>query len=453
MLIARLLATKFAVDVFEAGDHIGGHAHSVDVDIPHQASGRSGVQGVSADVAFMVLNRRTYPNFCKVLSILGVDTQESDMSLSVRCFRSGLEYQGSSLNGVFAQRRNLIRAAFYRMLRDIVRFNSLAREFCESPDGGLSLGGFLDNANLGREFREQYLYPMSAAIWSTDPAGMAAFPAKFILGFLRNHGLLQINDRPQWLTIAGRSRRYVAALTSQMDGQIFVRTPIIGVSADGNQVQVTSRDLASGNQVVSNYDHVVFATHADQTLNLLKDSSPLEKAVLGGFPYQPNEAVLHTDMSVLPVRKRAWASWNYHIPEQTSDRVSVTYDLNRLQSLGLSHPLCLTLNPNCSIDSTKVIRRFEFQHPVFSAESIRSQQRFAEINHQRGISYCGAYWGYGFHEDGVNSALAAAKPFGLDLQDLRRPVLQSSGRAPSARLQTIASGSSASDSGASSVTA
>ncbi len=404
-LAARILSTAHEVDVFEGGARVGGHAHTVDV----HAYGRT----ISADVAFMVLNRRTYPNFCRMLELLGVETQVSDMSLSVRCWRTGLEYQGSSLNGLFSQRRNLLRGSFYRMLLDVVRFNRKAIKFCDSGNDRRLLGEFLNDIHVGSEFRQQYLIPMSASIWSANPASLYRFPAKFILGFLRNHGLLQLKDRPQWLTIADRSRNYVAELLQPIKDRIFLNSPVREVRRIDGAVR-----LCFDHRKPAEYDHVVLAAHADQSLRMLVDASETEREVLMGFPYQSNAAVLHTDASVLPVRKRAWASWNYHIPETLTNQVSVTYDLNRLQSLGLPRPLCLTLNPNCAIDEAKILQRFEFQHPVFSQEAVESQKRFDEINARNRVSFCGAYWGYGFHEDGVNSALAVASRFGLCLKSL-----------------------------------
>jgi predicted NAD/FAD-binding protein len=403
-LAARILSARHEVDVFESASHLGGHAQTFGT----HAYGTE----IAADVAFMVLNRRTYPNFCRMLELLGVPTQVSDMSLSVRCLRTGLEYQGSSLNGLFAQRRNLVRPSFYRMLTDILHFNRVATEFCQSGDEQTLLGEFLDAVGVGAEFREQYFVPMSAAIWSADPTRLNDFPAKFILGFCRNHGLLQLTDRPQWLTIAGRSRNYVTELMRPLRDRILLNSPVVGVRRIDGGVRLRLRDREL------DYDHVILATHADQSLRILNDASPVEREILAGFEYQSNTAVLHTDSSVLPTRQRAWASWNYHISTATSNRASVTYDLNRLQTLGLPGPLCLTLNPNIPIVEDKILHRFEFEHPVFTRESTESQTRFAEINGQNNVSFCGAYWGYGFHEDGVNSALAVTGPFGLDLETL-----------------------------------
>lgn len=408
-LAARLLATENQVDLFEAGSHPGGHAHTVRTEAYDRE--------VEADVAFMVLNRRTYPHLCRMFELLGVDTQPSDMSLSVRCRKTGLEYQGSSLSGLFSQRRNLIRPSFLGMLRDIVRFNKRAIEFCEDPDDGVLLGEFLDRLRLGKPFRDHYLVPMSAAIWSADPTVLDQFPARFILGFFLNHGLLQLRDRPQWLTVAGRSQSYVAELLRPLGERVFLNCPVTGVRRVEAGVRLSFHDRDP-----ADYDHVVLACHADQSLAILEDASEAERDVLSGFPYQPNSGVLHTDESLLPSSRRAWASWNYHIPDRPNRQVSVTYDLNRLQRLGLPGPLCLTLNADEEIDPAKVLQRFTFTHPIFSMKSIESQRRFGEINCVSGVSYCGAYWGYGFHEDGVNSALAAVRDFGLTLEDLQRPV-------------------------------
>lgn len=408
---ARILSTAHRVDVFESSSHLGGHAQTIETN----AYGRR----VAADVAFMVLNRRTYPNFCRMLDRLQVGTQGSDMSLSVRCLGTGLEYQGSSLSGLFAQRSNLARPSFYRMLIDIVRFNRRSIEFCKSPDESMLLGEFLDQIGVGPEFRRRYLIPMSAAIWSSDPACLDGFPAKFILGFFHNHGLLQLRDRPQWLTIANRSRDYVSALMDPIRERVYLNSPVREVRRVNRCVRLSFVD-----QQPRDYDHVVLATHADQSLAMLSDATETERDVLSGFPYQSNTAVLHTDESVLPRRRRAWASWNYHISETATNRASVTYDLNRLQRLGLPGPLCLTLNSCVEIDRHKILQRFEFQHPVFSRKSIESQRRFSEINGHRGISFCGAYWGYGFHEDGVNSALSVTRAFGLELDALTRPAIQ-----------------------------
>ncbi|MDB4676667.1 FAD-dependent oxidoreductase [bacterium] len=408
-IAARLLASEHQIDMFESNGYIGGHAKTVQV----KAYG----QVVSADVAFMVLNRQTYPNFCELLELLGVEIQDSDMSLSVRCKQTGLEYQGSSLNGVFSQRRNLLDWRFHQMLLHILRFNREARAFCEQGDDRKLLGDFLDELGLGAMFREKYLLPMSAAIWSADPECLEKFPAKFILGFFKNHGLLQLRNRPQWLTLKDRSKNYVSELMRPISHRIQVNSRVQEVKRLGTGVEVT---------VVGEkpklYDHVVLACHADTALAALSDATEAERELLSCFPYQENHAVLHTDISCLPRRPAAWASWNYHLPEDGTDCVSVTYDLNRLQSLRLPGPLCLTLNPSDKIAAEKVIAEYRFSHPAFTMDSIDAQRQFASVSGVHGVSFCGAYWGYGFHEDGLKSALAVGRQFGLEFDDLFRPV-------------------------------
>ncbi len=411
---ARMLAVEHCVDLFESDNHVGGHAKTVSV----KAYGQS----VSADVAFMVLNERTYPNLCQLFKILGVETQDSDMSLSVRCQRTALEYQGSSLNGLFTQRANLIRPAFYKMLGQIIRFNREATAYCVRGNERTLLGEFLDEIGMSPMFREKYLLPMSAAIWSADPACLEAFPAKFILGFFKNHGLLQIRDRPQWKTVSGRSRQYVSALMKPLLHRVHLQSPVESVRRVKNPSGGDHVELTIAGEQPRVYDHVIFACHADQALSLLQDASEEEQRILSCFPYQSNRAILHTDPSCLPSHKRAWASWNYHIPTQERDCVSVTYDLNRLQQLGLPGPLCLTLNPSDPIDPNCVLNEFSFTHPAFSIDSIDAQRQHSRISGVRGVSFCGAYWGYGFHEDGLKSAIMVAKQFGLELDDISREV-------------------------------
>lgn len=409
-LVARLLSPHHEVDLFEAADHIGGHAQTVDVECfgSHY----------SLDVAFMVFNNRTYPNFSRLLDQLNVYSNDSDMSFSVQCERTGLEYQGSSLNGLFAQRSNVLRPGFYRMLGDILRFNRHAIQYVSRGTDDLLLGEFLDANRLGRRFRDQYLLPMAAAIWSARPECLCDFPARFILGFFHNHGLLQLRDRPQWKTVRGGSRVYVDALLQPIRDRVRLGCPVDRVARHPNHVTVFPK-----HRPPETYDHVVLATHADQTLEMLADASQRERDVLACFPYQENEAILHVDGSHLPRHRRAWASWNYHIPRNHHRMVSVTYDLNRLQRLGAPRPICLTLNPSRSVRGQDVIRHFVFHHPLFSLDAIQAQRRFGEISGHRRTHFCGAYWGHGFHEDGVNSALAVAEYFGADLGSLGKSPL------------------------------
>ncbi len=403
-LAARLLSTEHDVTVFEAQHYVGGHANTVDVELDDTT--------FAVDTGFMVFNRRTYPHFCRLLDLLGVASQPSDMSFSVQCGRTGLEYQGSSLNGLFAQRLNCIRPSFLRMLADVIRFN--ARGMAASRDGSLrddqTVGEFLRDCRVGSKFVHQYLIPMSAAIWSSRPEDILEFPARFMIGFFANHGLMQLRDRPQWRTILGGSRTYLQALLKPLESRIQLNAPIRAVQRAGGTVVVTRHDGSE-----ETFDDVVLATHADQALKLLQDPSPTERDVLAAFPYRKNRAVLHTDHTMLPKRRGAWASWNYHIPAGHTQAASVTYDLSRLQNHASSTPILLTLNPTREIREEQILREFTYAHPGYASGSMPAQRRFDEISGRRHIHFCGAYWGYGFHEDGVNSALAVAKHFGIGL--------------------------------------
>ncbi len=401
LLAARLLCDFYDVCVYEAADYVGGHANTVDVELQGER--------FAVDTGFMVFNERTYPKFCQLLSMLSVPSRDGDMSFSVQCERTGLEYQGSSINGLFAQRRNLARPAFWRMLADIGRFNAAARRYLRNAESETRLGDFLDRGRYGRGFREQYLLPMIAAIWSAPPSALLDFPALFILRFFDNHGLLQLVDRPQWKTIRGGSRRYVAALTEPFRERIRTGAAVTSVTRHASHVAIES---CAG---VERFDAVIMATHADQSLRLLRDADHVEQAVLASFPYQQNEAVLHTDTSLLPSRRAAWASWNYRVARQPERPASVTYDLSRLQRIDSPQPILLTLNPTARIDSGRIHGRFTYHHPVFSLQSIAAQQHFDAINGRRRSYFCGAYRFHGFHEDGVASALEVAAHFGKGL--------------------------------------
>ncbi len=401
-LVARLLHQEHQVDLFEAKGYPGGHTNTVEF----QAWGKSWY----ADTGFMVFNERTYPNFIRMLRMLQVDWQDSDMSFSVRCERTGLEFQGSSLNGLFAQRSNLLRPSFYGMLRDVLRFNRHAPRLLEDESETLTLGQYLDRENFGQEFIDHYLIPMTAAIWSARPRAVLDFPARFLVAFFRNHGLLQLRNRPRWKTITGGARSYVARLLEPLRDRLHLNSPVVRVARLEDRVEVTTD---SGR--TERFDKVVFATHADQSLQVLADADPLEREILGAFAYQPNETVLHTDISLLPQRRRAWASWNYHVALDRDLPVAVTYDLSRLQRIDSPEPILVTLNPHGRVDPSKVIRTIEYHHPAYGLDSRQAQLRHDEINGRRHSYFCGAYWGYGFHEDGVDSALAVARCFGKDL--------------------------------------
>lgn len=396
-VVARRLHREHAITVFEAGDHIGGHAHT------HTLESNGGRYEV--DTGFIVFNDWTYPNFIALLAELGVEAQPSSMSFSVRNEASGLEYNGTTLNTLFAQRRNLLRPSFYRMLRDILRFNREAPASLDSA-AEIALGRYLEGHRYSREFIDDYLVPMGAAIWSTDPARMLAFPARYFVRFFHNHGMLSVDARPQWRAIRGGSARYVEKLVAPFRGRIRLNTPVEAVRRMPDRVLVKARGAEA-----ERFDHVFLACHSDQALRLLADATPREREVLGAIPYQENEAVLHTDTSVLPRSRRAWAAWNYHVLREQGAPVALTYNMNILQSLEARDTFCVTLNRNQCIAPAKIIKRLVYHHPLYTPAGVAAQRRQHEVNGVRRTYFCGAYWRYGFHEDGVVSALDALRHF------------------------------------------
>ncbi|MBN2292612.1 MAG: FAD-dependent oxidoreductase, partial [Pirellulales bacterium] len=348
MLAARLLAEDHEVHCFEANDYFGGHTNTIEVS----AFDRS----FAVDTGFMVFNHRTYPDFLRMLRLLEIPERDSDMSFSVRCRRTGLEYQGSSLNGLFAQRRNLLSPMFYRMLYDVLRFNRKALELINREEDTITLGDFLDRNRFSTQFVDNYLVPMGASIWSARPRDFRDFPARFIIGFFDNHGLLTLRNHPQWKTIPGGAIRYARALMSPLVDRVRLSCPVESVRRDGAHVFITTPKGPP-----EQFDAAVLAAHADQTLGMLSDASPAEREILGAFPYQVNEAVVHTDVSLLPKCQRAWASWNCCIPTESGRPVILTYNLNRLQGHESPGPICLTLNCPEAIDPAKILRRIVYQ--------------------------------------------------------------------------------------------
>jgi predicted NAD/FAD-binding protein len=403
------LARCHDITVFEADERIGGHTNTIDVE---QDDTRYAV-----DTGFIVFNERTYPHFIALLDRLGVGWQDSDMSFSVQHQGNGLEYKGSTLNSLFAQRRNLVRPSFYRMIREILRFNREAPELLMSGAQDISLDNYLDQRGYSREFTDHFILPMGAAIWSARPAEMGVMPARFFVRFFSNHGLLSVNDRPTWRVIKGGSNRYVEKLVAGHRDRIRLNSPVESVRRLPSQVEVKVKG-----QEAEVFDQVFIACHADQALKMLADPTPQECEVLGQFRYQDNEAVLHTDASLMPSRKLAWAAWNYHIPARSQDRVALTYNMNILQSIKAPVEFCVTLNHSHAIAEEKVIRKIQYSHPVFTPGAVAAQSRHAEINGARQTYYCGAYWRYGFHEDGVVSALAALRHFEERIQHEERNI-------------------------------
>jgi predicted NAD/FAD-binding protein len=395
---AYRLRSEHDITVFEAGDHVGGHTHTHVIE----DAGRE----VSVDTGFIVFNDWTYPNFIALLTELGVESQESEMSFSVKCRASGLEYNGTTLNSLFAQRSNIVRPSFLRMIRDILRFNREAPALLEPAARDITLGEYLQEHAYSKEFIRNYILPMGAAVWSASPTTMQQFPARYFVRFFHNHGMLSVDNRPTWRTIRGGSARYVEKLTAPFRERIRLNAPVESVRRLPHHILVKPQWGEA-----EHFDRVFFACHSDQALRLLSDATPLEREVLGAIPYQKNDVVLHTDTSVLPKRKLAWAAWNYHLVAQEQDRVAVTYHMNILQRLQTSTPLLVTLNMSDAIDPSKIIKRLSYGHPVFTPQGVAAQARQSEINGLDRAYFCGAYWRYGFHEDGVVSALNALAHF------------------------------------------
>jgi len=397
------LDAEHDVTLFEAGDHVGGHTATVDVEW------EGGTYAV--DTGFIVFNDWTYPNFIALLDELDVPWQFSNMSFSLSCERSGLEYNGTSLNSLFAQRRNIVNPSFLRMIADILRFNRESKAFLR--DGGRqdpleSLAAYLKRGRYSPQFVERYILPMGRAIWSAPQAGMLEFPARFFIEFFERHGFLNISDRPVWRTVKGGSREYVRRMLSRLRARVRVATPVTGIRRLPGQVVVRTATDAE------HFDAVFIAAHADQALGMLEDADKAERDVLGSFPFAFNETVLHTDASVLPRRPLARAAWNYHLLAEPQEAVAVTYDMNVLQAIDAPVRFLVSLNHTRAIDEKKILRRFAYHHPVYLPSGVAAQARHREVNGARRTYYCGAYWRNGFHEDGVVSALDALAHFGND---------------------------------------
>jgi predicted NAD/FAD-binding protein len=398
LVAAHLLHPRHEVTVFEAAAYAGGHTNTVRVDTTYETHW--------VDTGFIVFNDRNYPRFERLLRRLGVRWQPSDMSFGVADERGDLEYNSVSPNGLFAKRAHLVTPWFWRMLAEVRRFQREARLLLES-DADPALGHWLEARGFSEAFVERLIVPQAAAVWSADPRQMWSFPARFLAEFFDNHGMLSLRGRPGWRTVAGGSHRYVEALVRPWRDRLRLSTPVAAVHRHGDHVTVTPR----GGEP-ERFDHVVMATHSDQALRMLADASDREHEVLGALPYQANEAVLHTDTALLPRRRRAWASWNYHLLDTPTGRTTVTYHMNRLQQLRAEREFCVTLNRTDAIDSEKIIATIAYDHPVYTAEGQRARARHHEISGRARTHFCGAYWGWGFHEDGVASAVRVAERLG-----------------------------------------
>jgi predicted NAD/FAD-binding protein len=412
LVAAHLLQREHEIVIYEANAYAGGHANTVRVDTAHESH--------DVDTGFIVMNDRNYPNFTRLLDRLGVARQPTHMSFSVKGEDEDFEYAGTP-GGLFCQPRNMLSPRFQRMILELLRFNRelrgmLARSASAGePHSEESLQEFLERRRFSRVFVERLIVPQVSAVWSADPRQMHSFPVRFMAEFFANHGMLGFRDRPRWSTIAGGSVRYVDALLAPFRERVRLSTPVRSITRHPDHVEILAgspHDGAAGER----YDQVVIATHSDQALRMLDDPSPQEAELLGAIPYQRNEAVLHTDSSLLPRRQRARAAWNFHLLREPKPVSTVTYYMNHLQRLRADRDFCVTLNRTEAIDPAKIIRTISYAHPVYTPAGVAAQQRRATISgFERRTHYCGAYWGWGFHEDGVRSAIQACEPFGVEL--------------------------------------
>lgn len=404
MTAAYLLHPHHDITIFDKAGYIGGHTNTLDVEV--------GGNTYAVDTGFIVFNDWTYPNFIKLIGRLGIESRESTMSFSVACDRTGLEYNGGSLAGLFAQKRNLVSPRFLGMLRDMLRFNSLAKACLAGDDDRTTAKRFVARHRLGDWFYDKYLVPMTASIWSMAPDKVDGMPIRFMAEFFNNHGMLSVWDRPRWRTIVGGSRTYMAALTEPFADRVRLNEAVTAVRRLDDRVE-----LDTGREPGQVFDHVLLGCHSDQALAILgEDATDNERSALSSIPYQHNTAVLHTDERVLPGNRACWAAWNYRVPESyVSKPVVLTYNMNILQGLDAPKTLCVTLNDQAAIDPDKVIAKVPYEHPVFFPQRKVAHGLFDQINHHNRTSFCGAYWRYGFHEDGVVSALNAVEPFGVSL--------------------------------------
>jgi predicted NAD/FAD-binding protein len=400
-----VLSQKHNVTLFEANDYLGGHTNTENINL--------GGKNYPVNTGFIVFNDWTYPNFIKLMEQLGVKSEASEMSFSVRDENTGLEYNGTTLNSLFAQRLNVFKPAFIQMILDILKFNKQTVAALENNEiqEGQTLGEFVEKYGYGPMFINQYIVPMGSAIWSASVDVMMDFPLKFFLQFFNNHGMLSVDERPQWRVISGGSKSYVEPIIENFKQNIHLNTPVQRVKRFDDHVEITT---VKGDK--HSFDQVIFACHSDQALSLLEDASEDEHQVLGAIPYQMNDVVLHTDERLMPKKKLAWAAWNYHIPQRHSEHGMVTYNMNILQNFDdAPETLLLTLNRSQEIDPNKIIKQYQYAHPVFTLDGMTAQGRHSEISNHNRTHFCGAYWFNGFHEDGVNSALRVCADFNMSL--------------------------------------
>jgi len=399
LVAAYQLQNVAEVSLFEANDYIGGHTHTVDV--------KDGDRTHAVDTGFIVYNDWTYPNFIRLLDKLKVATQESDMSFALSDPRTGFAYAAPALSGLFAHKANAFSPSFYRMLWDIVRFSKHGPAFLKSSREDASLAEFFAHGRYSRAFLDRYLVPMISAIWSAGCDSVADLPARYFLHFFENHGLMNIKVRPQWRVVTGGSRNYISPLIQGFKERVHTHSPVTRITRHAAGV---SLEMPNGEHLP--FDHVVLAVHSNQALRMLADPTDAEREILGAIPYQGNDVVLHTDTAILPKSRDAWASWNYRMAPGAGNHAHLTYHMNRLQSLDSETDYLVSLNQTSELAGGKQLGRFSYSHPAYSRASVAAQARHGEISGANHTHYCGAYWGYGFHEDGVKSALKACEFFG-----------------------------------------
>jgi predicted NAD/FAD-binding protein len=404
---AYYLSRKYEVSLFEKQERLGGHTHTINVD--------SSVGKLPVDTGFIVHNERTYPNLIRLLAELGVETQSSDMSFSVSHRKTNFEYSSRGTNGFFAQRSNFLSPKHYALFTEILRFNREARGLLDDPQSEtLTLGQYMDARRFGRRFREFYLYPMTSAVWSTSLAKVLDFPVATLVRFFDNHGMLGVNTHPQWRVIKGGSCEYIKPMIAPYKERVFTGQNLRSVERADSGVKLTFADKELW------FDEVVFACHGNQILPLLAKPTEEERDILRHFQTSRNETVLHTDAKILPRNQRARASWNYQVTDASQQGTTLTYHMNRLQSLAAKEDYCVSLNTNGAVDKAKVIRNLVYDHPLYTREAIQAQKRWSEISGRNRTHFCGAYWFYGFHEDGLNSALRVARWLGVEVVGSRQ---------------------------------
>ena len=393
---AYYLSKNHQVDLFEKDDHFGGHSHTIDLNIS--------TKKIAVDIGFIVFNFKTYPNLIKFFNENKIEIEKSDMSFSVSLRNTMFEYCGKGLDGIFANRSNLFNLKFLRMFYDIIKFYKKCDHF-DKFDENITLGNFLEKEKLSKEFINYHLIPMVSAIWSMPPYEANQMPLKFFLKFFQNHGLFKLKNRPQWFTVSNRSRSYVQNILSKISGEHFKNYNVNKIKSKSSGIDL----YYGGESEFFNYDKVVIATHADEALSIIDNPTNEEKEILSKFSYRENIAYIHTDKTAMPKNKKAWSSWNSSLKKDEVNKSSITYWLNLLQNLRCNEDIFLTLNPYFEIDQSKILKKVKFTHPYFDQSALDHQRELQNLQNKRNILFCGSYFGYGFHEDGIKSSIEMLK--------------------------------------------